>query len=239
MNLINPPINIDNISIDMYQNQITSYSHTNHIIPITHNHIFQTDIELVTKCVNHLETNIVIDKEYTSRIIKVINDILTSESVNYNSKYLKNLIDVFNIFYSSNTYLKYNLRLKTLENNHDHSNNEKILLHELLCFKFVIKILSDDENDHDCVILENNISKFITNNIVLEDESPHFPILISFINISDSLGSYLFSTNSNYGLIYNYIKPWNIYVRSSMKEVCDLNKLLQILYTRKRKELIV
>jgi hypothetical protein len=200
---------------------------------ISYNPMYKIDNTIVNSYVDYLEKNIIINHEYTNKMVSLIRNILTSDSVNYNYKYLKELIDVFNIFYSSKTYLNYKMDLKIVNNNSDDSNNEKILIHRLLCFSFIIKILSDEENDYSSITSEYNISKFITDNIVLNNESPHFPVLISFINISGSLGSHLFSTDNNYGLVYDYIKPWSIFIRSSEKEVHDLNRLLQLLYANR------
>ena len=226
-NLI-PNTNNHNINLNINNSLISDP-----IEELYHNHIFKIDKNIQKQCINYLRSNIIIDESYTNDMIKIVEDVLTKKSVSYSSEYLRDFINIFNKFYSAYTHLKYEMKLSDISNNINNSNNEDILIHHLLCFKFLIKILSNNLNEYDCVMSEYNMSKFITENIVLNDESPHFQILVSFINIGYNLGKYSYDTENNYGLIYHYIQPWSIFIKSQSIEIDDLNKLLQVLYTNR------
>ena len=159
-----------------------------------------------------------------NQLIILMNQLLSKDAVYYRSKYIIQLKTIFKILYDNNLINFNDITLIKLENNQS-KNNEIILLNTILCYKFIIKIISNIKKNHSINNTEKNISLFITNKLVLPNICPHFSVYITDIKIENIIGKYKLYNNDNIGLIYHYIQPLKINHMDNIIKISNLDDL--------------
>lgn len=159
-----------------------------------------------------------------NQLIILMNQLLSKDAVYYRSKYIIQLKTIFKILYDNNLINFNDITLIKLENNQS-KNNEIILLNTILCYKFIIKIISNIKKNHSINNTEKNISLFITNKLVLPNICPHFTLYITDIKIDSMIGKYKLYNNDNIGLIYHYIQPLKINHMDNIIKISNLDDL--------------
>lgn len=159
-----------------------------------------------------------------NQLIILMNQLLSKDAVYYRSKYIIQLKTIFKILYDNNLINFNDITLIKLENNQS-KNNEIILLNTILCYKFIIKIISNIKKNHSINNTEKNISLFITNKLVLPNICPHFTLYITDIKIDNMIGKYKLYNNDNIGLIYHYIQPLKINYMDNIIKISNLDDL--------------
>lgn len=194
------------------------------------NTIFNCDNKYQLNYIKYLKKNYIIDKPITREIKTLIKNIFSPDAINYKTNYIKNVFNIFSkIFDKSIDFIMYKLDHR----DYDITNNESVLYMDILCFKFVIKVISDSKNGNQCSEYEKNNSIFITNNFIVNNCCPHFAYMINSIKIGKQLQSYTFNTPDNIGLIYDFINPWILKINHNPIKINNLSDLLQELFKYK------
>ena len=167
-----------------------------------------------------------------NQLLFLMNQLLSKDAVYYRSNYIMQLKSIFEILYDNNLVNFNDITLIKLDTNQS-KNNEIILLNSVLCYKFIIKIISNIKKNHSINNTEKNISLFITNKIVLTNICPHFTIYITNLNINSMIGKYRLYNNDNIGLIYHYIEPLKINYMDNIYNISNLDDLF-IFYSKNK-----
>ena len=166
------------------------------------------------------------------QLLFLMNQLLSKDAVYYRSNYIMQFKSIFEILYDNNLINFNDITLIKLENNQS-KNNEIILLNTILCYKFIIKIISNIKKNHSINNTEKNISLFITNKLVLTNICPHFTLYITDIKIDSMIGKYKLYNNDNIGLIYHYIQPLKINYMDNIYNISNLDDLF-IFYSKNK-----
>ncbi len=163
-----------------------------------------------------------------NKLKKILLDIISDDAKKYKPSYLINFIDAFDsIFIPEICYEKLNIDILD-KRPYDNTNNESVFILDIACFKFVLKILSDDKNGLGTSKIEIDYSKFINKNFILNNVCPHFCLYVKSFDIGHKFAEYRFRNNINYCLVYHYIEP---YIHKNIK-FRDFNTLLEHINNR-------
>lgn len=165
-----------------------------------------------------------VNGDLKNQLIILINQLLSEDAVYYRTNYIVQIKSVFKMLYDNNLINFNNISLIKSDNKQS-KNNELILLNNILCYKFVIKVISNVKNNYLINITEKNMSLFITNEIVLSNICPHFTLYITNIKIDSMIGKYRLYNNDNIGLIYHYIEPLIINYMDNIIKISNLDEL--------------
>lgn len=177
-----------------------------------------------------------------NKLRNTIRNIFTINALNYDTNYIKEIIKFSSIIF--NNLKKYKLVFEILDKRkYNIKNNEYIFITNILCFKYIIKIISDSKNGFKSSLNEIYNSIFIKHNFILTDVCPHFTYLITYIPINKKFNEIDLRSSINYGLIFDYINPWIIneslkitsleYLLaniSKLKEIFSINYINKVLY---------
>lgn len=188
------------------------------------NPVFNVEYITINLYTKHLLESIQDNYYLKNQLIILMNQLLSKDAVYYRSKYIIQLKSIFKTLYDNNLINFNGITLVKLDKNQS-KNNEIILLNTVLCYNFIIKIISNIKKNYSINKTEINISLFITNKIVLSNICPHFSVYITDIKIENMIGKYKLYNNDNIGLIYHYIEPLKINHMDNTIKISNLDEL--------------
>jgi hypothetical protein len=188
------------------------------------NDIYNINNDIYSDYINSIN-NSVYNKNIYKKFRNILKKIFTNDALNYNSNYLVKIIKISSIIFKN--YENYKLIFKILdERKYNIKNNEYIFETNILCFKYIIKIISDNKNGINSSFNEIYNSIFIKNNFILTNVCPHFTCLITYIFINKYFNDIELKSSINYGLIFDYINPWTINIDNNKFIISSLEDLL-------------
>jgi hypothetical protein len=196
------------------------------------NPVFNVDYTTINLYTENLLKSDQSNSYLKNQLLYLMNQLLSKDAIYYRSNYIMQLKSIFEILYDNNLVNFNDITLIKLDTNQS-KNNEIILLNSVLCYKFIIKIISNIKKNHSINNTEKNISLFITNKIVLTNICPHFTIYITNLNINSMIGKYRLYNNDNIGLIYHYIEPLKINYMNNIYNISNLDDLF-IFYSKNK-----
>lgn len=190
------------------------------------NNIFNIDNLIIGEYNELLNKNIIINKDINDKIKKICELTLSDSGIYYKYNFLIQFYNIFKELYENNIHKNYILDLSIIDNKTS-KNNECIFLNKLLCFYFIIKIMSNERTGIESITSEINISEFINNKFTFNNSCPHFILYITQIqNIKNKFFQYNIATNNNIGLIYHNINSWIITIHNKKYKINNLKSLL-------------
>jgi serine/threonine protein kinase len=194
------------------------------------NPIFNVNNDIIEECKNMLNESIIINKENNNKLQNICGMILSNSALFYKHDFLILFYQAFKELYENDIHKLYKLKLSIIDKRHiENKNNECVFINKILCFSFVIKILSNERNGNENIIVESNFSQFINDNFIFNNSCPHFSLFITkILNINNNFCSYRIETKNNSALIYHYIEPFEIKILNKVYKLYDLNSLLEI-----------
>lgn len=193
-----------------------------------YNKILNVGLDTINDCIGYLNKNQIINEFNNEQFINICQMSLSIDGIYYKDIYLKLLYDVFKEIYDNNIHTKYNLKLSIIDSRKDkNKNNEVVFINKILCFFFVIKIISNERNGIDSNEVEKNMSIFINNNLTFTNICPHFVLYITEIkNIRNVFCQYIIQTKHNSALIYHNIDSWILNIANKKYKITDLSSLI-------------
>ena len=195
---------------------------------IVQNKILNVNNEIIDECMKYLSKNEIINEDNNEKLKNICQMSLTNDGVYYKHNFLELIQNTFKQLYDSDIHIKYNLNLHQIDPRKEKDkNNEFVFINKILCFFFVIKIISSERNGLESNCVERNISIFINNNLTLTNICPHFALFITEIkNIRNVFCRYIFQTKYNSGLVYHNIDPWILTISNKKYKISDLSSLI-------------
>lgn len=193
-----------------------------------YNKILNINLDTINDCIDYLDKNQIINEINNEQLKNICRMSLLSDGIYYNDVFLKSIYSAFKELYDNNIHTKYNLKLSILDSRQEKDkNNEFVFVNKILCFFFVIKIISNERNGIESNNVERNISIFINNNLTFTNTCPHFVLYITEIkNIKNVFCQYTIKTKNNSALIYHNIDPWILNIANKRYKITDLTSLI-------------
>jgi hypothetical protein len=203
------------------------------MIHVTENKTLNIKQYHVENSIKLLTNSIVIDNNITNQLKNTCNLIMTTDGLFNTNIFQLEVKNTFKNLYDNNIHDKYLLSL-TIVDKRKNKNNEYILLNKILCFSFIIKIMSAENDEINDINIEKNISIFLNENFTFNNSCPHFILFITEIpNITNCFGQYKLFSKNNVALIYQYIPNFNIISNNKTYQINNLSLLIDHYYNNK------
>jgi hypothetical protein len=196
------------------------------MINITENKILKITQSHIDSSIKLLTDSIVINGNITNQLKNICNLVMTSDGLSNSNIFQLEIKNTFKNVYDNGIHNTHSLNLTVIDKRKNR-NNEYILLNKLLCFSFVIKIMSAEDDEINDINVEKNISIFLNDNFTFNNSCPHFVLFITEIpNIKNSFCQYKLCSKNNIGLIYQYIPHFDIVNNDKIYKINNLSLLI-------------